>query len=118
MITAIQRHPSTLPFNKVNGNVTSYIDIGNDETNDYTNYEFQFYSNGTVTATKTGSTINGTWSSGNDDSRQKLYLTFSTSPLNELDADWHILSQSMLQIILEDISGCNGGIENMTFEKI
>ncbi|MEO8146348.1 MAG: hypothetical protein ABI723_01860 [Bacteroidia bacterium] len=98
--------------------VTSYIDSGNDETNHYTNYEFQFNSDGTVAAIKTGSTINGTWSNGNDDSQQKLYLSFSTSPFDELNDDWHITSQSSSQIKLEDVSGGNGGTDYLTFEKI
>ena len=44
--------------------VTSFIDSGNDETNHYSNYEFQFNSDEKVTAIKTGSTVNGTWSNG------------------------------------------------------
>ena len=64
--------------------VTSFIDSGNDETNHYSNYEFQFNSDGTVTAIKTGSIVNGTWSNGSDDSQQKLYLTFSTTPFDHV----------------------------------
>ena len=98
--------------------VTSFIDSGNDETNHYSNYEFQFNSDGTVTAIKTGSIVNGTWSNGNDDSQQKLYLTFSTIPFDELNDDWHITSQSASQIKLEDVSGGNGGTDHLTFEKL
>ena len=98
--------------------VTSFIDSGNDETNHYSNYEFQFNSDGTVTAIKTGSTVNGTWSNGNDDSQLKLYLTFSTTPFDELNDDWHITSQSDSQIKLEDVSGGNGGTDYLTFQKI
>ena len=98
--------------------VTSFIDSGDDETNHYSNYEFQFNSDGTVTAIKTGSTVNGTWSNGNDDSQQKLYLTFSTAPFDELNDNWHIISQSASQIKLEDVSGGNGGTDYLTFDKI
>ena len=98
--------------------VTSFIDSGNDETNHYSNYEFQFNSDGTVTAIKTGSIVNGTWSNGSDDSQQKLYLIFSTTPFDELNDDWHITSQSASQIKLEDVSGGNGGTDYLTFEKL
>ena len=98
--------------------VTSFIDSGNDETNHYSNYEFQFNSDETVIAIKTGSTVNGTWSNGNDDSQQKLYLTFRTTPFDELNEDWQITSQSTSQIKLEDVSGGNGGTDYLTFEKL
>lgn len=98
--------------------VASYIDSGNNETNHYTGYEFQFNSNGTVVATKQGSSVSGTWSNGNDDSQQKLILNFSTTPFDELNDDWHIVSQSSSQIGLEDVSGGNGGTDYLTFDKI
>ncbi len=98
--------------------VTTYIDNGNNETNHYTNYEFQFNSNGSVTASKQGSNVSGTWSNGNDDSQQKLILNFSTAPFDELNDDWHIVSQSSSQIRLEDVSGGNGGTDYLTFDKI
>ena len=98
--------------------VTSYIDSGNNETNHYTGYSFEFKSGGVVTATKSGSTISGTWSTGSDDSQSKLYLTFSTAPFIELNDDWHIMQQTSAIIKLEDVSGGNGGTDNLTFEKI
>ncbi|MEP7197068.1 MAG: hypothetical protein ABI851_11170 [Saprospiraceae bacterium] len=98
--------------------ITSYIDKGNDETNHYTNFVFRFGANGTVTAIKTSSTITGTWLTGIDDNQEKLVLYFTTSPFDELNADWHIISQSATQIKLEDVSGGGGGTAYLTFEKI
>jgi hypothetical protein len=98
--------------------VTSYIDSGTDETNHYTGYAFQFNSNGTVVATKTGSTVNGTWSNGTDDSQVKLYLDFgATNPFDELNDDWDVLEQSSTIIKLQDVSGGGSGTDYLTFEK-
>jgi hypothetical protein len=99
--------------------VTYYNSSGKDETSHYTGYEFQFNSNGTVTATKTGITVSGTWSSGNDDSTIKLVLNFGTTVVfSELNDDWHVIQQSSSMIKLQDISGGNGGTDYLTFEKI
>ena len=98
--------------------VTSYIDRGNNETSHYTGDAFTFQSGGVVTATKSGSTVNGTWSSGNDDSTLKLVLNFGTTdPFQELNDDWHVVQQTSTMIKLEDVSGGNGGIDYLTFEK-
>lgn len=99
--------------------VTSLIDDGNNETSHYSGYSFQFASGGTVSATNSSGTVSGTWSSGNDDSQVKLVLNFnSINPFNELNEDWHVTQQSSSIIKLEHISGGNGGIDYLTFEKI
>ncbi|MFZ7143837.1 MAG: hypothetical protein ACO1G6_00725 [Bacteroidota bacterium] len=99
--------------------ITSFIDSGNNETSHYSNYSFQFGSGGTVSATNSGGTVSGTWSNGNDDSQVKLVLNFnSIDPFSELNEDWHVTQQSSTIIKLEHISGGNGGIDYLTFEKI
>lgn len=99
--------------------VTSYINSGTDETNHFAGYEFHFNSGGVLTAVKSGNTTNGTWSSGTDDSQLKLIINFGTTdPLQKLNDDWHVTQQSTSIIKLEDVSGGNGGIDYLTFEKI
>jgi hypothetical protein len=99
--------------------VSYFVDNGVDETIHFTGYEFQFNSNGTVTATKGGSTINGTWTSGTDDSTVKLILGFSTpADFLDLSDDWHLIQQSSTKITLQDVSGGGGGTDYLTFEKI
>ncbi|MBK9730081.1 MAG: hypothetical protein IPO83_02135 [Chitinophagaceae bacterium] len=98
--------------------ITLYESNGNDETNHYTDYQFQFASNGTVTASKTGNTVSGTWSTTTDDSQEKLLLAFTVSPFDELSNDWHILNQSASLVELEDVSNGNGGTEHLTFQKL
>lgn len=98
--------------------VTFYENSGTNETSNFNGYEFLFNSNGTVSATKSSTVINGNWSDGNDDSQLKLVLTFSVSPFSDLNDDWHIIEKSSTVIKLEDVSGGNGGTDYLTFEKI
>ena len=97
--------------------VTYFFDK-TDETNKFSGYNFSFNSSGNVTATKGGSTVNGTWSSGNDDSQVKLVLNFNgVNPFDDIEDDWHIISQSNSEIKLNDISGGSGETDYLTFEK-
>jgi len=99
--------------------ITYYNDNGTVETSTYSGYEFQFNTNGTITATKTGTTVSGTWSDGHDDSQLKLYLDFGTvNPFQELSDDWHVTQQSSSIIVLEDVSGGGSPTDYLTFEKI
>lgn len=98
--------------------ISYFNDSGNDETSHYTDYMFQFNSNGTVTANKSGNSVSGNWSTGNDDSTAKLLLNFNVIPFTELNEDWHLIEQSSNLIKLEHVSGGNGGTEYLTFEKI
>ncbi|PZF73302.1 hypothetical protein DN068_09030 [Taibaiella soli] len=99
--------------------VSFFSDNGNDETNHFTGYEFAFNANGSATASNGGSTVNGTWKTGTDDDQAKLELNFgNTSPFDELNNDWHILNTNNTTILLEDVSGGNGGTDALTFTKI
>lgn len=99
--------------------VTYFADNGVDETIHFTGYEFQFNSNNTITATKGGITVNGSWTSGNDDSTIKFILSFSTpADFLDLNDDWHVTQQSSTKITLQDVSGGGGGTDYLTFEKI
>jgi hypothetical protein len=95
--------------------VGSYTDNGDDETADYNGYQINFDSNGTVVADN-GTPINGTWavqSSGN-----KLILDFGTSfPFDEFNDDWDVISVTATQVVLQDVSGGNGGTDILIFEK-
>ena len=98
--------------------ITFYEDSGNNETNHFTGYSFQFNSNGTIVATNSGNSTNGTWSNGNDDSQTKLLLNFTSTPFDELSDDWHVIQQNSSIIKLEDVSGGGSGTDYLTFEKI
>lgn len=95
--------------------VGSYTDDGIDETADYNGYQINFDANGTVVADN-GTTINGTWavqSFGNI-----LVLDFDNSiPFDEFNDDWDVISVTDTQVIVQDVSGGNGGTDILIFEK-
>ena len=99
--------------------ISFFDDSGNIETNHFTGYAFQFHSNGTVTATNGSQTVNGVWTQGNDNSQAKLLLNFGNNvPFDDLNEDWHVLVQNANQIMLQHVSGGNGGTDNLHFEKM
>jgi hypothetical protein len=111
--------PSTTAFiEQGNWKITYFEDNSKNETALYSGFVFHFNSNGNVSATSASVTVNGTWSSGNDDSQDKLYLNFTTSPFDDLSEDWHVVEQNSSTIKLEDVSGGNGGTDYLTFEKV
>ena len=101
-----------------NWRITNFNDSGNDETNHFNGYSFHFNSNGTVVATNSGSSENGSWSSIHDDSKLKLVLLFSAIPFDDLNDNWHVIQQNSSIIKLEDVSGGGSGTDYLTFEKI
>lgn len=111
--------------------ISSYIDDGNDETNDYTSYRFEFLEDGTLNATDLLSSSStpyiGSWSitdsnsSDDDDSLDDLDFNISFSSnslLEDLSDDWDIISFSDTEIKLIDVSGGNGGTDYLTLSKI
>jgi hypothetical protein len=98
--------------------ISYFFDSGKNETNNYNNYLFTFQSNGTLTASNGSNTVNGTWSSGNDDSQTKLDISLgNTNPWDDISDDWHVIAQSSTQIQLQDVSGGSGDIDYLTFTK-
>lgn len=99
--------------------VTNFTEDGTDQTYHFTNYTFTFDDNGTMSATNGTNTYNGTWTKGTDDSTPKLILTFSVSsgPFEEISEDWQILSSTSSLIDLKHISGGDGSVDLLKFEK-
>jgi hypothetical protein len=111
--------PSSIVVTQGQWKITLFSENGVVETSKFSNYVFTFSSNGTVSAVRSGSTVNGSWSDGNDDSQKKLILNFaSPADFTEISDDWHILQETSSKIQLEDVSGGNGGTDLLTFEKI
>lgn len=95
--------------------VSSYLDDGNDQTNDYSAFTFSFAADGSATANN-GSVTNGTWSAQNGDN--KLVLDFgATIPLDEFNDDWDVIAVSDTQIELRDVSGGDGTTDTLIFTK-
>jgi len=98
--------------------ITSFVDSGKDETAHFSGYDFAFGGEGTITATKGDTTVSGTWSVGNDDSKTKLDIHFpAPDEFEDLSEDWHVLQRTDTKIRLEHVSGGNGGTDLLTFER-
>ena len=107
--------------------ITYFFDSDQVETDHFTGYTFTFNENGSLEAVNGTSTITGTWSitdsnSSDDDggSSDVDFNIFFASPADfeDLSDDWDIISISNSKIELTDVSGGNGGIDFLTFEKI
>jgi len=111
--------------------VSSFVDSGTDETNDFAGYTFDFQNDGTLVATNGTQTLTGTWSvthsSGNssgddddDDDDNDFNIFFPVDESNDfedLNDDWDIVSATDSRIELLDVSGGNGGTDRLIFTK-
>jgi len=108
--------------------ISSYVDSGQDETNDFNGYVFTFGNDGTVTATNGTTSYNGTWSitdsDSSDDSSSDDDIDFNLSfpvpesnDFDDLNDDWDIVSYSSNTISLIDVSGGNGETDTLVFQK-
>jgi hypothetical protein len=98
--------------------ITYYWDTDHEETSAFSGYSFTFGSNGVLTATKTGSTVTGSWSTGTDDSKTELIIVFaSPDSFVEISDDWEVIEMTDTRIKLLDVSGGNGGTDQLIFEK-
>jgi hypothetical protein len=104
--------------------ITKFIDSGDDETNHFTGYNFTFNTSGVLNADNGTNSYDGSWSvtdnNSNDDSEDDLDFNINfnlTNDFEDLNDDWHFVSQSPTKIELIDVSGGNGGTDYLTFEK-
>ena len=106
--------------------ITSFVEDGNDHTNYFTGYSFTFGSGNALTAINSGTTVSGFWSvtdsDNSDDDSPHSDLDFNimfSSPNNftELNEDWDILERTDSKIRLRHVSGGDGSIDILTFEK-
>ena len=104
--------------------ITDFIDSGENETSDFKGYNFSFNSDGSLVATNGTDTLTGTWSVTDDSSSSDDDIDFNiffpvpdTNDFEDLNDDWDVISHTSTKIELIDISGGNGGTDNLTFEK-
>lgn len=123
--------PTNLNLNLVNSTITDgtwkitlYNDSGDDNTLAFSGYNFTFDSGNVLTASNGSNIYTGSWSltdsNSNDDTLNDLHFNIAfTSPagFTDLTDDWHIQSRTSTKIELIDVSGGNGGIDYLTFEK-
>ena len=105
--------------------ISSYVDSGNNETSNFTGYNFTFGPSNVLTATNGTNTYAGTWSvvtdNSNDDNTSSdldFNIAFA-SPANfaDLTDDWDVVSHTATTISLIDVSGGNGGTDTLVFTK-
>lgn len=98
----------------------SYFFDKQDETGNYNGYTFEFGSNGSLTATRSGQSWSGSWSTGFDDSANKFLIDFNGNPpsaLLELEEDWRIIQQTDTFMHFEHTSGGNGDTDVVKFVR-
>lgn len=90
-----------------------------EETSDFSDYVFNYASDGTATATDSNGSTNGTWSTSlGDETELELNLNFGvTVPLYDLTEDWDVLEVTNDIIRLKDVSGGDGSEDFLTFER-
>ena len=99
----------------------SYFFDKQDETSNYSNYTFEFKSDGSLAATNGSQTWSGTWSTNCDDSANKFCIFFNgsvPSALGELAEDWRIIEKNNSFMHFEHTSGGNGDTDIVHFTKI
>ncbi len=84
--------------------ISYFYDNDKEETSDYSGYSFEFKTDKTLTATRSGITTTGTWTETTDDDLPRLVIMLNTTDdkLTELNEDWVIESKNDTQIKLKD----------------
>jgi hypothetical protein len=102
-----------------NWRVTYFSDNGTDHTSDYDGFTFLFNAGGSVAAYNPLLSVNGTWSSYNDDSRDNLLLNFpnTLAVIAALNHDWHIIEKTNTKLRMQSLSGGPGVTSYLTLEK-
>jgi len=104
--------------NSGNWRVALFSEEGVDETSYFNGYTFAFNSNNIVIATKSGSSISGSWTVIQDSGKNKLVLSFpDQGKFEEISEDWEILVKTDNNINLRHVSGGNGGTDLLNFVK-
>jgi len=89
------------------------------QTSNYSGYSFTFEANGELSATNGVITQSGDWSAYTDSGYTKLDIMFTAldGPFEEISEDWNVISRTTTKIELKHVSGGDGSIDYLTFEK-
>ena len=85
--------------------VSLFSERNNDETSDFSGYNFTFQPDGKLIVTKGAVTTQGTWTENTSSNKLNIDLgtkSDSNKPLGELTDDWFIISHSDSKISLTD----------------
>ena len=89
------------------------------QTSNYSGYSFTFDADGSLSATNGVTTQSGDWSTYTDSGYTKLDIMFTAidGPFEEISEDWNVISKTATKIELKHVSGGDGSIDYLTFEK-
>jgi hypothetical protein len=99
--------------------VSLYSEGGIDQTADFSGYLFAFNADGALVATGPVEKI-GRWNSTTDSGKVKIPISFETETdgaFESISDDWFVLTATDQKIELQHISGGDGSIDLLTFEK-
>jgi len=98
--------------------VASYLENEMNMTDDFQGYTLNFEANGTVIASKDNQTIEGSWSEVMDNGVRKFVMDFGEMiPFDEFNEDWEIISYNETRLELKNVSGGDGSIDKLVFER-
>ncbi len=99
--------------------VTQFNEDGSNHTSYFTGYNFTMNANLSLTSVNAGTTKTGTWSTYTDSGAAKFVIVFpdTDGPFESISDDWLVLSSTSSKIDLKHISGGDGSIDLLTFEK-
>ncbi|MHA3788122.1 hypothetical protein ACX0HA_07925 [Flavobacterium hauense] len=106
--------------------ITNFTEEGNVETDNFEGFNFTFYENNILTATKGSDTYTGTWAVYDDDSNDDdgfdsdidVEINFTApAEFTDLSDDWDVMARTGTEIKLIDVSGGDGGTDYLTFQK-
>ncbi len=113
--------PAQVTTNVSNGTwkVTLYNENGTVKTSNFSGYNFTFGASNALSATNGNSTYTGNWSTYTDSGSTKMDLGFTATSgdFESISEDWRVLSSTSSKIELKHVSGGDGSIDLLNFEK-
>ena len=98
--------------------ITLFSNAGTDKTSTFSGYNLTYASSGNLAAANSLLSVNGTWSTGTDDSKVKLVMNFPSPSIPDfvmLNEDWQVTGRTDTKVTMQHISG--GSTDYLTIEK-
>ncbi len=81
--------------------VNSYVSSNNNQTGDFTGYQFVFAGGGTFTATKNGTSESGVWAEDNISKKVTLHIITNDATLDKLNDNWSVSGVSTREVRMD-----------------
>jgi hypothetical protein len=99
--------------------VTYLWESGDNDTENFSGYNFTFQTGGNVIAVNGGTSETGSWTAVDHNDNDNCNLTISFESQNffgKLSHDWHVIERTSVKVRMVDESG-SGGPEYLTLEQ-